>query len=154
MTAQAGQVEEGVGAALALLLALSGEGDLAGDGGAVGAVVGGGSKGGGFAGDGEVQVDTVEQGPGQFVAIALDQFAAAAAAPGGIAEIAAGAGVHGSHQLETRREAHPVPGPGDDNLAGFQRFAKYLQYPAFKLGKFIEKKHTVMRQGYFAGCRA
>lgn len=94
MLAQAGKVEEGIGAALALLLALAGEGDLAGDGGAVGAVVSGGRKGGGFAGDSEVQVDAVEQRAGKFVAVALDQFTAAAAAAGGVAEISTGAGVH------------------------------------------------------------
>lgn len=120
MPAQAGKVEKGIGAALALLLALAGEGDLAGDGGAVGAVVAGGGQRGGFAGDGDVQVDAVEQRAGEFVAVALDQFAAAAAATGGVAEISTGAGVHCRYQLEPRRKAHAVPGACHHDLAGFE----------------------------------
>lgn len=80
--AQPRQVEEGIGAMLALLLALAGGGDQAGGAGGVVALLPGRGEGGGFAGDGQVQVDAVQQGAGEFVAVALDLLGRAATAPG------------------------------------------------------------------------
>ncbi len=120
MHAQAGQVEEGVGAALALLLQCAGGGDLGGSVGAVVIIVGGWGQRRSFAGNGQVQVDTVQQRAGEFVAVTLDLLAAAAAAPVRVAQVAAGAGVHRRHQLEARRETDFVTGPGDHDFARFQ----------------------------------
>lgn len=89
MCAQAGQVEEGIGAALALLLQRAGGGDLGGSVGAVVVTVGGWGQRRGFAGNGQVQVDTVQQRAGEFVAVTLDLLAAAAAAPVRVAQVAA-----------------------------------------------------------------
>lgn len=47
-----------------------------------------------LAGHGQVQVDTVQQWAGELAAIALDLLRAAATAPAGITQIAAGAGIH------------------------------------------------------------
>ena len=60
-----------------------------------------------------MQVDAVEQGAGEFVAVALDLLRGATATSGGFAQVTARAGVHRSDQLEARREAHPVPGAGN-----------------------------------------
>lgn len=52
-------------------------------------------QGGAFAGHGQVQVDTVQQRPGQLVAVPCDLLGAAPAAACGVAQVAARAGVHG-----------------------------------------------------------
>lgn len=81
------EVEKGIGAALALLLPLAGGGHRGGGLGTAGAAVGIGVQSGGLAGDVQVQIDAVEQGPGQFAAIALNLFGTAATAAAGIAEV-------------------------------------------------------------------
>lgn len=120
MRAQPRQIEKGVGATLALLLAFPG---LCHQGGGVGRVcpgLRGGVQGGGFPGDGQVQVDSVEQRARELVAIALDLLRGTATAAAGFAQVAAGAGVHRRHQLEARRKMHPIPGAGDHDLARFE----------------------------------
>ncbi|MNC66793.1 hypothetical protein D3C75_1172300 [compost metagenome] len=77
-------------------------------------------QGGGFTGDGQVQVDAVEQGAGEFVAVALDLVATAAAATTGFTEISTGAGVHCRHQLKACGKAHLIAGAGNDDLAGLE----------------------------------
>lgn len=126
------QRKKRVRAALAGELALAGSGDLSGQFRAAGAGPAGG-KGGAFTVDGEVQVDAVQQWPGELGAVALDLFRRTAATAAGVAEIAAGAGVHRCHQLEACREAHTAAGAGDDNFAPFQRFAENLQDLAIEL---------------------
>ena len=64
-----------------------------------------------------MQVDAVEHGAGELIAIALDLFRGAAAAPAGFAQIAARARVHGRDQLETGGETNPVASAGDDDLS-------------------------------------
>jgi len=76
-----------------------------------------GVEGGGLTGHGEMQVDTVQQRAGEFVAVTGDLIGAATATAAGVAEISTGAGVHGGHQLEAGRETDLVAGTGDDNFA-------------------------------------
>lgn len=132
MLAQAWQVEKSIGAALTLLLKLPGAGDVRRDAGAAFAIAGNRGQGRGLAGNGQVQVDAVEQGAGELVAVALDLIAATTAAPAGVAEISTGAGVHRRDQLEACRKADLVLGPGDDDFAGLQWLAQHFQYPPFK----------------------
>lgn len=87
------QVEVGVGTALAGQLPLpcgaDPLADLAGGGFAAARL-----QAGAFAEHADVQVDALEQRSGELAAIALDLLRGAAAAAAGIAEVAAGAGVH------------------------------------------------------------
>ena len=124
------QRKKRVCAALAGKLALAGSGDLSGQFRAAGAGPAGG-KGGAFPVDGEVQVDAVQQRPGELGAVALDLLGRAAAAAARVAEIATGAGVHRRHQLEACREAHTAVGAGNDDFASFQRLAEDpgISYP-------------------------
>ncbi|MCY1286997.1 hypothetical protein D9M70_359800 [compost metagenome] len=154
MAAQAIEVEEGVGAALALELHPSRAGHFAGGFDAGRAIEGDRFQGGGLAGYGQVQVDTVEQWAGQFGAVALDLLRAAAAASAGVAEISTGAGVHGRDELETGGKAHLVVGAGDDDLAALQRFAQDLQDLAVELGELVEEEHALVSQGDLAGLRS
>lgn len=148
---QALEIEKRVGAALAIELALAGLGHGFRGACTVLAAGLGVVQRGGFAGDGEVQVDAVEQRAGELGAVALDLLRGATAWVGDVAQVAAGAGVHGGDQLETRREAHPVVGPGDDDLAAFQGLAQDLENLPVELRQLVEKQHALMGQGDFSG---
>lgn len=125
MLVQAGQVEEGIGTTLAPDLPVARHGHLGGGRGGVRAVQSWCAEGGGLAADAQVQVDAIQQRAGQFRPVALDLLGRAAAAPAGIAQVTAGTGVHRRHQLEARRKAHLVAGPGNDDLAAFERGGIY-----------------------------
>src|SRR3546814_5084759 len=116
MAAQAGEVEEGIGAALTGELQLSRLGYLGGEYGTALARLRRSVEGRRLARHGQVQVDAVEQRAGELVAIALDLVRGAAAAPVGITEVATGAGVHRRHELKARRKTPLVAGPGDDDM--------------------------------------
>lgn len=109
-----------LGAALAEVLPVPRLGDEEGGTGGVVAGLLDRVEGRGFTGDGQVQVDTVQQWAGEFVAVALDLFGRAATPTAGFAEVAAGAGVHRRDQLKARRETHPITSAGDDDVAGLQ----------------------------------
>lgn len=151
--AQAGQVEKGIGHALALDLALPGARHQGGAGGCVGTFAGQHMQGGGFPGHRHMQVDAVEQWPRELAAVALDLFGAAATAAAGVAKKAARAGVHRRYQLEPRGKAHLVTGPGDDDLPTFQGLAQHLQHLAVELGQLIQKQYALMGQGDFPRLR-
>lgn len=152
--AQAGQLEKGVGTALALLLSFACGSHLPCDVGTGGAVVGAVRERRGFTGDGQVQVDAIKQRAGELVAVALDLVAAASTATGGVAMVAAGAGVHRRHQLEAGREADLVLGPGDHDFARFQGLAQHFQHAPLELRQLIQKQHAMVGQGDLAGLRA
>lgn len=145
MLAQPREIQERIGATLALLLMLSSLGDQRGGGGCVAAGLWGRVQRGDFAGDRQVQVDPIQQGPGEFVAIALDLL--------GRAHITAGAGVHRRHQLEARGEAHSVTGAGNHDVPRLQWLAQDLQHLAIKLREFIQEQHSMMGQGDFPRLR-
>ena len=67
-------------------------------------------------GDLHMQIDAVQQGPGDTGAVASDLLHGAAAAPARVAQVTAGAGVHGRDQLETRRELGLAGGAGDMDM--------------------------------------
>lgn len=147
---QALEVEKRVGAALAIELALAGLGHGFRGAGTVLATGLGVVQGGGFAGDGEVQVDAVEQRAGELGAVALDLFRGATARVGDVTQVATGAGVHGGDQLEARREAHPVVGPGDDDLSVLQGLAQDFEDLSVELRQLVEEQHALVGQGDFA----
>ena len=60
--------------------------------------------------------------------------------------VSARARVHGSNELEARREIRLPRGARDCNLTGLQRFAQYLQDLAAEFRKLIEKKHAAVSQ--------
>ena len=88
MLAQTRQVKEGIGATLALLLTLPSLGNQRRRGRRVVAGLPDRIKGSDFPGDRQVQVDTIQQRPREFVAIALNLLRRAAAARAGIAQVA------------------------------------------------------------------
>jgi hypothetical protein len=123
------------------------------------------ARGGGLAGVGrlqvgcwqdghfEEQVDAIEQRAGELVAIAGDLVGRAAAAPVRVTVVAAGAGVHGRHQLEAGREFGPACGAGDGDVTALQGFAQGFEDTALELRQFIKEQHAVVGQADFAGAR-
>lgn len=87
----------------------------------------------------DMQVDAVEQGAGQAAAVAADLFHGAAATTAGIAQVAAGAGVHGGDQLEAGGKGHLARGTGDDDMARLQWFAQNLQHLTIKFGHYLSR---------------
>lgn len=114
------QVEERVGHALAPQLPLARRGNDGCRLVAAHAVSRGGIQGHRLAQHGDVQIDAVEQRPGQLAAIALDLLGGATATCAGVAEVAARAGIHRRDQLEACRKTHLVVGPGNDDFATFE----------------------------------
>src|SRR3546814_584008 len=142
MAAQAGEVEEGIGAALTGELQLSRLGYLGGEYGTALARLRRNVEGRRLARHGQVQVDAVEQRAGELVAIALDLVRRAAAAPVGITEVATGAGIHRRHQLETRRKTHLVAGPSDDDMPRLQWLTQDLEHLA------VDRKSTRLNSSH------
>src|SRR5690606_24399571 len=143
VVAQSGEVEKAVGAALASQLGLPCLGDPRGDAGTALAGHGSSVQRGRLAGDGQVQVDAIEQRAGKLAAIALNLVWRAAAAATRVAEVAARAGVHCRYQLETRGKSHLVAGPGDDDVPRLQRLTQDLEHLAVDLGQFIQTRYAV-----------
>ena len=136
MLTQPRQIEEGVGAALAFVLTFPGFSHLLGDHGGIVSRFAPGVQRRGFPGDGQVQVDAVQQRAGEFVAVALHHVWRTAAAAAGFAKISTGAGIHRRHQLETRRKAYSVAGARNHDVPGLQRLSQDLQYPAVEFRHF------------------
>ncbi len=100
-----------------------------------------------------MQVDTVQQRPGQLAPVALDLLWRALAATGRVTLIAAGTGVHGGNQLEAGGEGQLFPGPGHMDHPRLQRFAQHLQHLAIEFRQFVEKEHPMVGLADLAGAR-
>src|SRR5690606_1641012 len=95
----------------------------------------------------------VEQRAAELALVARDLLGRVAAGPAGMAEVAAGTGVHRRDQLEARRELALHGGARNPDVAGFQWLAQGLQCAAGELGELVEEQHARVRQRDFAGPR-
>src|SRR5438874_10856765 len=68
-------------------------------------------------------------------------------------QIAAGAGVHRTDQLESRRILGLACRARNRDAAGFERFAQGFEYLAVEFRQLVQKQHAVVRQRSFAGAR-
>ena len=100
-----------------------------------------------------MHVDAIEQRPGQAMPITRDLIGLAAAAPLGIAEIAAGAGIHGGNQLEGGRKLRLSRSPRDRDPAAFQGLAQGLEHIASEFAEFVEKQNAAMGERCFTRAR-
>ncbi|MNL51939.1 hypothetical protein D3C87_1750790 [compost metagenome] len=100
-----------------------------------------------------MHIDAIQQGAGEFVAIALHHVWRAGATTAGFAEKTAGARIHRRDQLKARRKTHAILRAGNHDMAGFQGFPQHFQHFALELRKFIKKQHSVMGERDFAGLR-
>ena len=99
----------------------------------------------------DMQINAVEQGPGNPGLIRVGALGRLAAGLGRIVEMAATARVHGGDELNACRIGDVRISPGDGGAAGFQRLAESLQGAALEFRQFIEKQHAHMRQRHLAG---
>ena len=99
----------------------------------------------------DVQVDPVEQGSRQAALIKRHAFVIGRAFAGkaGFVGQSATAGIHGGHQLETRRIGNAVIGAGDDDFTRFQRLAQAVEHLRLEFRQFVEKQNAVMGQRGF-----
>ena len=94
----------------------------------------------------DLQVDAVEQRPGDARAVARNLVRRAAAAAVGVAEITAGAGIHRRDQLEARREIRLARGARDGDAPGLERLAQHLEHAALELRQLVQEQHAVVRE--------
>ena len=95
-----------------------------------------------------VQINAVEQRPGNAAEVVLN-FARAAAAFGG--HLAVGRGVHCGDEHELRRERHRARRAADGDVAVLERLTHGFQNAAAEFGQFVQKQNAVMGQRNFAG---
>ena len=76
----------------------------------------------------DLQIDAVEQGPGDARLVAFDATAALAAGIARLAGAAAAAWVHRGDELNARRVGDAVIGARDHRLAGLQRLAQRVEH--------------------------
>lgn len=154
MLAQPRHIQKSIGAALTPILTIPCVGNQCRSAGRGFTALYAGIEGCGFSGDGQVQVDTVQQRAGQFVAIALNLLRRTTTPSGRLAKISTGTGIHCGHQLKACWKPHPIPRPGDHDMARLQRLAKYLKHPPIELRQLIQKQHAMVGEGDFTGLRA
>jgi len=95
-------------------------------------------------------VDAVEQRSGNLAQIVLTLICGAHARLAGVAVIATWAGIHTRHQHKRCGIVGGVFRAADGDLAVFKRLTHHLKHCAVKFGKFVEKKHPIVRQTDFA----
>jgi hypothetical protein len=81
----------------------------------------------------DLQIDAVEQRPGDFAAVARHNVRCAAAFRAGVPKITAGTRIHRRHELKVRRKIGLARGAGDGDAARFQRLAQRFQHGTRKL---------------------
>jgi len=86
-----------------------------------------------------MQINPVQQRAAEFALVTRNLVGRATAGTQTGAEVAAGAGVHGSDQLEAGRKLGALGGAGDRDGAGLQRFAQGFQRGTREFGEFIEE---------------
>ena len=95
-----------------------------------------------------LEVDAVQQRPGDAGAILLNLLGGAGAGPPSVAVIAAEAGIHRGHQHEAGREGDGAGGPGDGDHAVFQGLAQHLQGGALEFRQFVQEEDAVVGQAH------
>jgi hypothetical protein len=86
----------------------------------------------------DVEVDAVEQRPGQPAGVAVQVIEAAAAGEAAVPQVPAGAGVRRGDQGEAGREADGGHGPRDRDLALLERLAQRLAGGPGELRQLVE----------------
>ena len=93
-----------------------------------------------------MQIDAVKQRAAELALVAGHLIGRAAAAAGGVAQVAARTGVHGGNELKARRKLALHRRARDADLPGLEWFAQRLQSAARKFGEFVQKQHAVVGQ--------
>ena len=94
----------------------------------------------------DLQIDPIQQRPGDARPVACDLIGGAATFAARMAEVAAGAGIHRRNELKSCRKGRLARGPRDMNFPRLERLAQHLEHLAIPLGELVEKQYSVMRQ--------
>ena len=97
-----------------------------------------------------MNVDAVEQRPGDFRNVALDHRRCAVALAGSVVVESARAGVHGRRKHKTRREGQRHGRPRDADRAVFERLAHHFKHVAREFGKLVEKQNAIVSERHFS----
>ena len=103
-----------------------------------------------------MKIDPIEQGTRKtrLIGLGAPLWLAATAGISGLQRMAAAAGIHRRHQLEARRIDAAMIGPGNRDLARFQRLAQRVERLGLEFRQFIEEQHAIMGERNLAGPRA
>jgi hypothetical protein len=99
----------------------------------------------------DLQVEAVEQRPGEAALVARDRGRRAQARPLAVAAVAAGAGVHRRDEQELGRHRHRLARASDRDDAVLERLAQRFEHVATELRQLVEEQHAVVRQRHLAG---
>ncbi len=98
-----------------------------------------------------MQVDAVEERAADAAHVAFDLQRVAFAGVAGVAEVAAGARVHGGDQHEAGGKGGGVEGTRDGDRALLERLPEDFQAAAIELGQLVEEEDAVVGERDFAG---
>lgn len=101
-----------------------------------------GQLGGRERGNLDLDVDPVEERPGQLAQIARGDVGRAAAAAARVAAPAARARIHRGDQLARRRKIRLQRGARDRDAAGLERLAQRLEHVPVEFRQFVEEQHA------------
>lgn len=99
----------------------------------------------------ELQINAIEQRPGDSRSIAIHLIGRTAAAPVGIAGVPARARVHRGNQLKAGRKVGLARRSRNRDVTGLDRFSQHFEDAPVVLGKLIQKQDAVMGKRHFAG---
>lgn len=102
-------------------------------------------------GDFDMEVDAIEEGAGDALAVVFDLARIATAVAFGVAEEAAGAGIEGGDEDAFGREGKGASGAGDSDFTVFEGLAEDFEGGAAEFGEFVKEEDSVVRKGDFAG---
>src|SRR5690606_6937857 len=88
----------------------------------------------------QLEIDAIEQRPGNPPAVTCYLVGRAPAVAVGVAGMSAWAGIHGRYELEARRKFGLAGGSRNRDLPRFDRLAQDLEDAAVEFGQFIEKQ--------------
>jgi hypothetical protein len=98
-----------------------------------------------------VQIDAVEQRPGESGSVHADALIGASTSVERVACISARARIGGGHHDRTGRQRGARADPGDDDLAVLERLAQRLEGGTAKFEDLVQKKHALVRERDFTG---
>src|SRR5438477_12002965 len=93
-----------------------------------------------------MQIDPVEQRPGDPAAIPQYLVRRAATTPRVMPQISALARIHRGDELEARREIRLVRRTRDRDAARFERLAQHLEHRAVELRQLVEEEDAMVRE--------
>ena len=87
----------------------------------------------------DVEINPVEQGPADSLPIFFDLIRRTTALAARITQVAAGTGIHRSHEAEATRESELSRRTGNRNISVLERLPQHFKSGTLELGELIQK---------------